>query len=156
MLQVCFLFWVGFFAFHWIKLRTHLICQPDGKVWYSDTTLGLSLPAPLSCSAGTALTPKYGHTVTEQGWVQATPRFSYLLLKQVPRRLLIAWIAHWYSPCPCPSAMVQLTDCLNGSRAVPAGCKELSGSWPLLLSTWRQPWPPGHPQESGTGLAHSL
>lgn len=83
----------------------------------SGIILGLSLPALPSYWTGTTSTPKSSHAVIEQGWGQATPQFS-LLQRQVPRRLLIARIAYWYTPCHHPSS----TERLSGSPSQRQGC----------------------------------
>lgn len=97
---------------------------------------GLSLPALTRYWTGTTLTPQCGHTVTEQGWGQATPQLSYLLQKQVPRRLLIAWIADWYTPVP----LSQLRERLADSPSRRQGCASRLQRALRLLTTALECW----------------
>lgn len=148
MLQVCF-----FFSFHWIRLRTHLICQPDAKVWYYTWFVP---PCPAEVLNGNNLDTKmWSHS----DWAGVRPGHTSVQLfpseagSQEASHSLNSLLVHPHVIVPAP-----WNGCLipwAGGRAVPAGCKELCGSWPLLLSVGRQRWPLGHPQKTGTGPTHS-
>lgn len=120
-----------------------------------DILLGLSLPALPRYWTWTPSTVKCGHTVIEQGWGQATPQLSCLFQEQVPRRVLIAWIAYQNSPVSlsqlhgaaslsqsCASrlqrALCFLTTALGGCQALVA-LRSPSDKWSLqagCVSSW--------------------
>lgn len=130
MLQVCFFC----FAFHWIRVRTHLICQPDEKVWYYTWSVP---PCPDEVLNGdnldTTMWPhsdwagvRPGHTsaqlfASEAGSQEASHSLNSWLVH--PRAIVPApWTAGW---CPKPEA--GLCQQAAESSAAPDHCSWVLG-----------------------------
>lgn len=130
MLQVCFFC----FAFHWIRVRTHLICQPDEKVWYYTWSVP---PCPDKVLNGdnlaTTMWPhsdwagvRPGHTsaqlfASEAGSQEASHSLNSWLVH--PRATVPApWMAGW---CPKPEA--GLCQQAAESSAAPDHCSWVLG-----------------------------